>query len=414
MAIAPIAGYLSYVTVRMDLFTNMQLLSYVGVILILLFRNKTQPIRFPRYLLFYLFFIAYIFYSTFYQLDRDFKIKYLFSYRLIGGFNFMFIIENLPISRKQYRFILKLSVKVLVVAIVVILIQEVSNPVFFVNQNFSDYDRIAEIDKSKNRLFSIYSWIGGYTAIGFGFVPVWILFVEDLNRRKKKIVFWIFAGIIFAFLSKARWIMLNALMVFVILVVNQKHKMREITKYAIIVPLIGIGSLILLDSVGINATKILNDRILENDKNSINKTSAGTRILAFKAFNALFWDSPFFGVGSIKYGMGGTGQQDYKLRSFLKGRSAQMHVGYVSLLYMYGIVGAIFFNGFLYFLLRRLYRNAKKTRIWAPFLGFAGLAVANLTLVHFATFEMGLLIVLLADRYYMNQNITYTIDTQQS
>ncbi len=384
----------------------MQLLSYVGVILLLLFRNKSNPIKFPKYLLFYLLFIAYVFYSAFYQLDRDFKIRYLFSNRLIGGFNLMFIIENLPINKKQYRFILNLSVKVLVVAIVVILIQEISNPVFFVSQNFGDYDRIAEIDKSKNRLFSIYSWIGGYTAIGFGFVPIWILFVEDLQRRKKKIAFWMFAGIIFAFLSKARWIMVNALLVFVILIANQKYKVREFTKYAILVPIIALGSLVLLDSVGINATKIVNDRILENDKKNINKTSAGTRVLAFKAFNALFWDSPFFGVGSIKYGMGGTGQQDYKLRSFLKGRSAQMHVGYVSLLYMYGLVGAFFFNAFLYFILRRLYKNAKRTRVWAPFLGFLGLAVGNLTLVTFSVFEMGLLIVLVADRYYMNHTNT--------
>jgi len=200
---------------------------------------------------------------------------------------------------------------------------------------------------------------------------------------------------------------------FVILIANQRHKVREFTKYAILVPVIAIGSLILLDSVGINATKIVNDRILESDKKNINKTSAGTRVLAFKAFNALFWDSPFFGVGSIKYGMGGTGQQDYKLRSFLKGRSAQMHVGYVSLLYMYGLVGAFFFNGFLYLILRRLYRNAKKTRVWAPFLGFLGLAIGNLTLVTFSVFEMGLLIILVADRYYMNHaNIIKSLDAK--
>jgi len=71
-----------------------------------------------------------------------------------------------------------------------------------------------------------------------------------------------------------------------------------------------------------------------SDKNNINQTSAGTRILAFKAFNDLYWDNPL-GTGPIRYGMGGTGKQDYKLRSFLKDRSSQMHVGYLSLFYMY-------------------------------------------------------------------------------
>ena len=38
--------------------------------------------------------------------------------------------------------------------------------------------------------------------------------------------------------------------------------------------------------------------------------------------------------------------------------------------------------------------------MWAPFLGFLGFVLANTTLVTFNVGQMGLILVLLADRYY--------------
>ena len=55
-------------------------------------------------------------------------------------------------------------------------------------------------------------------------------------------------------------------------------------------------------------------------------------------------------------------------------------------------------------LLKRLYNDAKVTKVWAPFLGFLGFAIANLTLVTFEFFYMGFIIVLVANRYY-TQNL---------
>jgi len=194
--------------------------------------------------------------------------------------------------------------------------------------------------------------------------------------------------------------MVNGLLVFVILFVNHKNKVLKFLKFALFAPILFGAIVISLDFSGINATEILKERIFETNKKNISQTTAGTRILAFQALNKFFWDQPILGKGNIKYGMGGTGKQDYKLRSFLRGRSSQMHVGYASLLYLYGLIGAFFFLAFLISLLKKLYQTGKVMGVWAPFLGFLGFALANLTLVYFKVFEMGLILILVADRYY--------------
>lgn len=402
ITLSPICGYVTLKFANMDFFTVMQFFSFLGIILLLVFRSNSNPIKFPRYLLFYLLFVLYIYYSTFIQLDRDFKFKYIYLDRMIGAFNFLFIIENVPISKKQFQFMIAVSWKILIVAVLVIIIQQVYNPIFAVNPDFRRLKFIQETDKNERILMSIYSWIGALLTVGFSFVPILILIVEDLQKKKKKLFVWILMGIIFALLSKARWIMLNTLLVFAILIIPYRNKLYRFVKYLILLPIIFLFSFIVLDKVGVDVKGIVVERILESDKKNMSQKSAGTRLLAIEAFNRFFWDQPFFGRGSVKYGLGGTGKQDYKLHSFLRGRSSQMHVGYLSLLYMYGLVGGSLFLIALYLLLRRLYKNAKLTGIWAPFLGFLGVAIANLTLVMFSFYEMGLLVVLAADKYYQH------------
>lgn len=395
--IAPFVAFITETYLDMSFIRIMQTLTFLGVFLTIIFKKKGFPLIFPTYLLFYLFFIIYIFYSTFILLDREFKVEFLFSNQLIGAFNIMLIIENLTLSKKHYNLLIKISKIILLIAFFVILIQQVINPNFFIKTNILDEALVSS--GTENRLNSIYSWVGDLT-IGFGFVPIFILIIEDFDRKNKKIMLWLLFGIIFAILTKSRWVMLNSLLVFVIIFINHKYKIKQFLRYIFIFPLVLFFSFFTLDSIGVDVTGIIKDRIFESDKKDFNNKSASTRILAFQAFNKFYWENPILGKGSIKYGMGGTGKQDYKLKSFLKGRSSQMHVGYLSLLYMYGLVGAIFFLSFLYLLLKRLLKNARKTRIWAPFLGMLGFALANLTLVTFSIFEMGLILVLVVDKYY--------------
>lgn len=405
MAIAPFLAYITFEYLVMDFRRVMQLLSYVGVFLVLVFSNRNKPVRFPKYLLFYLFFILYVFYADLIMLDKPFKISYLSSNKLIGGFNFMLIIENLYIPKKHYNFIINISKKILVIAFLVILYQQVINSNFFMRQGLTDDKAIA--GDNVNRLYSIYSWIGHILSCGLSFVPIFIIVTEELDKKKKKIVFWLIMGTIFAFLTKQRWLMLNFSFVFFLFFINYKYKFRRFIKYLLIVPVIIFTSFIVLDYVGVNAKGIVEERILESDKKDLSKKTASTRLLAFEAFNKFYWDNPITGIGNIKYGMGSTehSKQDYKLKQFLKGRSSQIHVGYLSLLYMYGLIGAIFFLSFLYLFIKSLYINAKMTNYWGPFLAFLGFAVGNLIDVNFQVFEMGLIIALFANKFHYQNSL---------
>lgn len=394
-------GYFTITFLNAEFYFIMQVLAYIGFLLLLVFRNKSHPLIFPKYLVFYLLFILYTYYSAFFQLERDFKFKYILSYPLVGAFVYMLIIENIYISKKLFNFLIRASFLILVIAVIVIVIQVTIDPLFFVKEDFVRIDTILGLNKNKKRLVSIYSWIGSLSEVGFSFVPIFIFIVDYLDKKKDDKLKWILIvmGIIYAISSKARWIMVFTLLVFVMQIISHKNIKQQIAKYLLIIPLIFLSTFFILESAGVDAIGIVNERILESDKKMGEKT-AGTRLLAFKAFNILFWEKPFFGKGSVKYGIGGEGKQDYELRRVLKGRSAQIHVGYLSLLYMYGLVGGFLFLSFLYLLLKRLYNKAKTTGMWFPFFGFIGFSLANFTEVIFSFYFMGFIIVMVANKYY--------------
>lgn len=402
MAIAPFVAYILFIGANMDFYRTFQLFTFFGVSLILMYASKKNTIRFPKYLFFYLLFVLYVYYSAFFQLDRKFELKYLFSNKFVGAFNMMFIIENITFSKKYFKRILKVSKYVLIIAFIVLLIQQVINKNFFVRPDLAS--KFATDVSSEDRLDSIYSWLNP-NSIGYGFVPIFIIIAEILSKQKKKLLYWMLFGLIFAIISKARWVMINALMVLFLLIINQKNKFNKALKYAFLVPLIAIGTYVMLNSVGIDAKGIVEDRILEKN-NKASHQSASTRLLAFKVFDKLYWKNALFGVGNRKYGMGSSQKSvhNYELRKALGGASSQIHVGFLMLFYMYGLIGGGFFVTFIVLILLKLYKDAKFTTYWGPFLGFLGFAISNLTLVNFSVFEMGLLVSLFANKYYVNRH----------
>ena len=400
-SVAPLAAFVSYEIIRLDFKTTIQLFSYIGVFLILLFRREDNPVIFPRYLLFYLLFVIYVFYSDLLRLERAFKVDFLFKNYFIGSFNFMLIIENLIIPNKYFQRIMFISKYILILAVLVIIYQQVVDPNFMILGEIAEANNETPIDKNDNRLLSIYSYLGKVFASGFSFVPIFIVFIEHLDKKKKKILPWLLMGIIYAFLTKQRWLMVNFSLVFALFFINKENKFKQFAKYALLLPVIVVMSFMALDSIGIDAKGIVEQRILEKDKKNLNQTSASTRLLAFKAFNRLYWDNPIFGTGNVKYGMGGTGKQNYDLRRILKGRSSQIHVGYLSIFYLYGLVGAFLFLGFLFLLMKKLFKNAKYTGYWGPFLALMGLVLDNFLDVQFGVYEMGLIIALFVNKYYV-------------
>jgi len=395
--VSPFIAFLLLTGVNVDFIKFFTALTYIGVFLVLFFANKDNPLTFPMYLKFYFLFVLYVYYSAFFQLEGKFKMIFLVD-KIAGAFNILFIVENTTISKKYFNSLLKISKKVLVIAIGVIIIQQVYNKNFFLRQDMLSK---SSISGTEDRLQSIYSWVG-ILSVGLGFIPVLLIVVERLERANKKIIVWVVFGILYALLTKGRWIMINALLILVILIINKKDKLLHFFKYILLIPLITLTVYFTLNAIGINVKAIVEERILEKGEGS-DKSSASTRLLAFTVFNKFYWKNPIFGVGDQKYGMGAPGHHNYELSKALGGRSSQIHVGYLSLFYTYGVIGGVFFITFLILLMIKLYKDAKETTLWAPFLGLLGFVLANFTLVHFSVLEIGLIFSLLVNKYYIEQ-----------
>ncbi len=398
---APVLSYITLGIFEVDFLTLTITFSLVGIVILVLFRSEKRPIIFPRYLLFLLLFIIYTTVMNYGILGKQFAIKYFFADKIVGTFYVFFLVENFKISNKYFRFVIKYSKPILIAAILVIIIQQGYKDSFLVNKYYQQ--KWGTIGADESRLPSIYSYLGEGMATGFGFVPIFIIVVEYLDRKKKVIYPWILGGLIFAFLTKYRWIMINALLVLIILIINHKNKVVQVVKYGVLAFILLFLSAFVLKSIGVDANKIVQERILESDTKK-DKTSYSTRLLAIQTFNKMFWDHPIFGVGNIKYGIGGTGKQEYKLVKALGGHSSQLHIGYLSLFYYYGVIGGLLYLLFMYLLIYdKLYKNAKKTGMYGPFFGMLCFALANLTLVTFSLLEVGLVLSLLVDKYYMKE-----------
>ena len=110
------------------------------------------------------------------------------------------------------------------------------------------------------------------------------------------------------------------------------------------------------------------------------------------------------------HGFGGE-SKDYELVRELAGRSSQIHIGYLSLLYYYGLVGGFLYLTFIVLITRKLYRDAKTTYYWGPFFGFLGLVLANFTLVSLSFFNAGLILCLFFNQVYLNRH-NYLLQTR--
>jgi hypothetical protein len=84
--------------------------------------------------------------------------------------------------------------------------------------------------------------------------------------------------------------------------------------------------------------------------------------------------------------------------NLLKGRSSQLHVGYLASLYTFGIVGSLFLFSYWVTLTTDMFRTAKKSGFYAGFYAMLTFLVANLTLVSFTIHYYGLILSLLLTR----------------
>lgn len=300
------------------------------------------------------------------------------------------ILANFAISKRMLKNTRTMLFAIVILATFVIIYQFVVDRTFMFN--YVDY-RIEEVDLRRPASFFLWSGInsGGYSMPAFCSILISIYLSQ--NKRTIAILVYV-AGALFALLSLTRYVMLSMLIVgslFYIYSSNKKAFVANTFRMILYVVVFIFLILIISNFLGVNIEGILKNRVFEEGKD-FDQTTASTRVLAFKLFNEVFWDKPIFGS---------KGRQTSELIDLRAGRTSQIHVGWLSLFYYFGVVGAFIYILFVKHLLRELKDTARKSNYWGSYIGFLTYFLSVLTTgVFFDLNVAGYVIAYAVHRHY--------------
>lgn len=401
LAFSPIVGFsiiqgldISYTFVMIAVFYLAALIQIIDPSVI---RNKYS---FPKYAVYFALFVVYTIISDVFLADKSLSIKYFYGNELIASLLVLLVVENFRYYNKRFlRNLHFIFIITIFVALIVIIIQQAVDEEFlvFIERVKSD---LYQTESTDVRLPSIFSWTG-VLDIGFVFIPLLSLVIgQQFYKRKNTVILYYLIGAIIVFLSRNRWIMINYLVLFFMYSTYYRVNIKNFIKYAFGIFIIIYLAMTFLTWVNVPVRQIIDNRILEKSHGGLGEGSAGTRIFAVQVFVELFPKHALIGKGMIHSFDGES--KDHELVSALGGRSSQIHIGYLSLLYYYGLVGGFLYISFIVLIIKKLFRDAKKTLQWGPFFGFLGLVLANFTLVSLSFFNAGLILCLFFNKAYLN------------
>src|ERR1035437_4479272 len=234
--------------------------------------------KLPKYLLFFIIFTIYHLCSVF--INNTFPIGTNKVYSLLSDPNilaclFFIIIEYSVFKDKFISRMNKHILLIVIISLVVSLIQ-IKNPAFFFNVSANvELTYIGE-----NRNFSIYSW-SSLNSAGISFPILISILVSVYDTRKSIFPLVILSGIVVSFLTRARYVMISAIVVFSQLFFNKKRSLiKRISFFFLIVSGIFLIGFVAEQS-GFNINEVINNRILEKDSDM---ASAKARITSYEAF----------------------------------------------------------------------------------------------------------------------------------
>ena len=397
IAFSPLLSYfiVTFTSVKSGTYVFNMLIAATVVVLILE-AHKNGGLRFPFYLRYLGIFALYTIFSDLFLANKSFTFTYLFKNQVLFGFLAALVIENTWFS-KPYMKKLTSYLKILFwLSVVVILIQQTIDYNFLLNPH--SLEEVEATEEMERRFSSIYSYLGGTIYAGLTVVPILsIIIAENIKRNKPAMVYYV-AGAIFSLINKSRWILINLFITLFTKFTLRKTSLVQIFRLVLMIVVVSFATSWVLSYFGFNIDELVAERLLETKHGGLKEGAASTRLLAFEIFGKVYPDNPVLGKGNLSWGEGATG--DKELTALLKGRSSQIHVGYLSLFYWYGMLGTLPFIFFLWCLMKKLHNTAKRLDYWGPYWGMMGFIVANLTLVHLNMNIPGLLICLAYNKYY--------------
>lgn len=383
----PLWGWASYsLTSRhVSLFTCVIFIPLIFYILIY------EKARLPKYLLFYIFFTIFHLASVF---INDLAKGQNLIYFILTDINVvacvvLFVVENTKLDRP---FISNMNIMLLIAVAVsaIVSIMQIPNSYFFINPELTQsVGGILYLEERRN--FSIYSWIN-LNSVGITFPIIISILLSYSNELKKSFPFVILGGIIVAFLTRARYVMISTIIVLSQLFFISKIELKK-KVYILLLFIVSISLLLVLANIyGFDIQRVVSDRILEQ------RTGMGSfkaRIISFEVFKLKFPEHPVLGVGPSTRA---------DVVQLLGGVAPLIHIGYLSYLYFYGIAGSMLLFLSLFFMLKDSWDVGKKHGFWGTFYGLLSFLFANVTFVYFNLGESGLILALIYMKYYKDKN----------
>lgn len=381
-----------------DDFLNFLLILFTADLLIRRYIHN-QPLYVPLYLkLLGLFFLYKLFSVLFLtdQFENRGIIRIVLYDKFLGAILAFLVVENTRFTMQQLRTAVYILLVMVLISAIVIMVQVV-DPLFFVNVERL-FEGIPNASLSKLRViaqtephlldhfarlvlfqgykFSIYSWVDN-KSIGIDFISIFSLLyaLKYLSNRTKGVVV-VLAGIT-SLLCYSRYVMLS----FVIISASPfliSGRWGVLVKYGFAMVFGLIVFYYAAPFMGIDIDKAIEERLLSD--------SAGTRLYAFEMFGQIFPLRPIFGTAGV--------QTEDMLR-LAHGVTSQIHVGWLSLFYWFGIVGGSLWCFFYFSLLFELRSRAIKTKFWGSFFAVLIFALVNISAPAVDVYQFGTILAII-------------------
>ena len=295
------------------------------------------------------------------------------------------ICYNIVLSHKQKNYLINIFLITVIISALVSIYQ-IYKPSFLLTDIRSDVWDIYQIRRGS--IFSIIAPLD----LGLSLLPILSILIVEYIKIKKNIyiiLLLLFLGGLVSVLSNTRWIMI-AYIIFLIMIIFHYNPTLFSKTRNIFIALISISIIIIsIIYFGYDLEAFWQKRLLA--EGSIYQT---TRYYALENFHIFFPQKPWFGTG--------VHLTDEIYAASRAVGSSQIHVGYLSHLVSYGIVGSFFLFGFWIWLAITLWRHAKITGYWGSFYAFLIFLWGEATWVHFSLFHYGIIFALIFDNYYLN------------
>ncbi|MBN1999838.1 hypothetical protein JW935_19940 [candidate division KSB1 bacterium] len=307
--------------------------------------------------------------------------KFLYKNPVLFSIFVFLLIENAVFNGKFIDRIIIIFKITIVAAFIVSFIQVFVIEYFLIPVQLYEDVNIAQFGII--RFPSLFAYIDP-NAMGFSFLPIagLVLSYDIYHKKRFTALFIVMSGVV-ALLSSTRYIQIGFFIILLQLLISKKFSLKNSLLLLLLLGFTIFLSTFFLRAIGFELDDYYYTRLIERTYMS--------RIVGINLFIKFFPQNPFFGVGQ---------RVSDELFMALGGYSSQIHIGFLSHLYEWGIVGSFFVFTAWTLLTIKTWRIAMRSRFYGGFFGILVFLFANATLVEYDLFHYGIIFSLVFTKYF--------------